>query len=361
MKSVVIHDWLINMAGSEKVLKSILEIFSSELFVLFKSDENVNNSVFNKYNIKTSFIQSILFNKNRYRYYLPLFFLGIKSFNLSKYELIISSSHCVAKGIKKNKNQIHICYCHTPVRYAWDLENNYKKDMKFPLKWIFSRFMNFMRKWDIENNNVDFFIANSFFVKDRIKKIYNKDSQVIYPPVDTDFFSLDENKDNYYITVSRMVPYKRMDIVVEAFSKMTDKKLIVIGTGPEEEKLLKMKKSNMVFIKTLSDEKLKTFLQQAKAFIFAGIEDFGILPIEAMSCGTPVIAYGKGGVSETVIDKKTGIFFHYQHKDSLIEAVKEFEKMKFDYKYISTYAKKYSIQRFKDEFVDFVKGIIDNK
>ncbi len=358
MKSVVIHDWLINMAGSERVLENILELFPSEIFVLFKSNKN---SVFNKYDIKTSFIQKILFNKNHYRHYLPLFFLGIKLFNLSKYELIISSSHCVAKSIRKNKDQIHICYCHTPVRYAWDLENSYKREMNFIKKGIFSYFMRFMRKWDVKNNNVDFFIANSFFVKDRIDKIYNRKAKVIYPPVNTDFFSLDENKDDYYITASRMVPYKRMDIVIDAFSKMTEKKLIVIGTGPEEEKLLKMKKNNMIFIKNISNEQLKTFLQKAKAFVFAGIEDFGILPIEAMSCGTPVIAYNKGGLVETVIDKKTGIFFNYQNAENLMNAVKSFENMKFDYKTISEHAKKYSVQRFKNEFFDFVKGIIDSK
>lgn len=366
MKIAIIHDWLVTDAGAEKVLRSIIDIYpSADIYSLvdFLSNRDRANVLNGKF-AKTSFVQNLPFSKKHFRNYLLFFPKAIESLNLNEYDLIISSSWAVAKGIKKNTNQLHICYCHTPIRYAWDLYDEYTSNLKQPKKYLVENTLKYIRKWDIKTlDRVDYFIANSKFVQNRILKTYKRDSVVIYPPVNTDKFILKETKENFYLTASRLVPYKKTKLIVEAFNEMAEKKLIVIGSGEEFESIKKIAKENVELLGYQEFEEMIKYMQKAKAFLYAAIEDFGIVPIEAMSCGTPVIALNDGGTGETVTDEITGIHFKNQIKEDIIEAVNKFENMDFHAIEISKLSEKYSEIRFKKEFEDFVntKLIQNNK
>ncbi len=359
MKIAIVHDWLVTNAGAEKVLKNIIDIYpDADIFSLvdFLSNKDKKDVIDNR-SVKTSFIQNLPFAKKTFRNYLPLFSKAIESLDLSAYDLIISSSWAVAKGIKKTKSQLHICYCHTPVRYAWDLYDEYTSTLKQPKKFLVQQTLKRLRTWDIASlDRVDYFIANSKFVSNRIKKTYNRDSIVIYPPVDTRSFLLDENKSDFYLTACRLVPYKKTKLIVEAFNEMPDRKLIVIGDGEEYEPIKKIAKENITLLGYQEFESMISHMQNARAFLYAAIEDFGIVPIEAQSCGTPVIALNDGGTAETVIDKVSGIHFNNQTKEDIIDAVERFETMNFDYKNISLLSQEYSEERFKEEFKLFVNS-----
>jgi glycosyltransferase involved in cell wall biosynthesis len=362
MKIVVVHDWLVTNAGAEKVLKNIIDIYpDADVFSLVDFlDHKVRKVVLNGKYAKTSFIQNLPFAKKHFRNYLPLFPKAIESLDLSAYDLIISSSWAVAKGVKKNKNQLHISYCHTPIRYAWDLYDEYTSNLKQPKKFIVQQTLKYIRKWDIGSlDRVDYFIANSKFVSIRISKTYKKDSIVIYPPVNTNKFILNEKKEDFYLTACRLVPYKKTKLIVEAFNEMPNKKLYVIGDGEEYESIKKIAKPNIKLLGYQEFQDMISYMQKAKAFLYAAIEDFGIVPIEAMSCGTPVIALDEGGTAETVAHTKTGIHFKKQKKEDIIKAIELFEQKDFDYKNISNEAKKYSEKRFKQEFKDFIDSKID--
>ena len=357
MKVALVHDWLTTIGGAEKVLESLLEAFPSTLHTLVKNPKNLRGTPFESMEIKTSFIQKLPKAKKKYRSYLPLFPLAIEQFDLSEYDLIISSSHSVAKGVLTRADQIHICYCHTPMRYAWDLYQQYLREsnLKSGPKGIFAKFfLHYLRMWDAQSSaRVNAYIANSHYVARRIKKFYQKEALVIYPPVNLDYFDLEKNKEDYYLTASRMVPYKKIDLIVEAFSHMPDKKLIVVGDGPEMEKIKKKAKKNVEILGFQNDDVLRTYLQKAKGFVFAALEDFGILPVEAQACGTPVIAFGKGGALETIVEGQTGLFFPEQTVSSLIDAIERFEKRSFDPKIIRTHAETFREEVFKEKFQAF--------
>ena len=368
MKIAFVHDWLVTYAGAERVLEQMLNCFpEADLFstVDFLKD-NEKEFIKNK-KVKTSFIQKLPFAKKKYRNYLPLMPLAVEQLDLSGYDLIISSSHAVAKGIISGPNQIHICMCYTPIRYAWDLQNQYLKESKLEkgVKGFFLKLiLHYIRIWDKSNSNgVDHFIAISNFISKRIKKFYGRDSDVIYPPVDLEKFKLNpEIRGDYYVTCSRMVSYKKIDLIVDTFSnELKDKKLLVIGDGPDRKKIEKLAKSNVTFLGNANDEILYDKISKSKAFIFAAYEDFGIAPIEAQSCGTPVIAFGKGGALETIkgMDsiKPTGVFFKKQNSKSLAESVLIFEKnySKFIPENCRDNAKRFSIERFKNEFKTFIE------
>ncbi len=305
---------------------------------------------------KTSYIQRLPFSKNQFRNYLPLFPKAIESFNLKGYELIISSSWAVAKGVKRDMNQTHICYCHTPIRYAWDLYGEYTKDIKDPKKFLVQKTLKYIREWDIDTlDRVDFFIANSNFVKERINRIYNREAVVINPPVDVDKFRLNIKKENFYLTASRLVPYKRTKLIVEAFNEMPDRELVVIGAGDEYKSIREIAKPNIKVLGYQSDEVLISYMQRAKAFVYGALEDFGIVPIEAMACGTPVIAFGEGGIRDSVIDGLNGLFFKEQKKDDIINCINRFETLKFDPKVISKSVKKFSINKFREGLHSFIE------
>jgi glycosyltransferase involved in cell wall biosynthesis len=362
MKTAIVHDWLVSIAGGEKVLQLIHELFPSPIYTLLTNRKILKNTFFENLSLKTSIIQNFPFSKKFYQKYLLFFPFAIEQFDLSKYDVIISSSHCVAKGILTRFDQLHICYCHTPMRYAWDLYFQYLDEARLQKGFIAraaQMILHYLRMWDVTSSSrVDEFIANSCFVKKRIRKLYNKEAKVIYPPVDIDFFQPKFQKEDFYLTASRLVSYKKIDLIVEAFSNMPDKKLVVIGDGPDMRKIKNKAKRNIEILGYQNDEVLKSYLQKAKAFIFAAIEDFGILPVEAQSCATPVICFSKGGIKETVINNKTGILFDNQSINSIIEAIKNFEKKDFDYNEIRKNALKFSKERFKKEFKDYVLEII---
>lgn len=356
MQTAIVHEWLVNYAGSERVVESFTNIWKdADVFALvdFLKEEE-RNIILKGKKAKTSFIQNLPLARKKHRYYLPLFPKAIERLNLQNYDIIISSSHAVAKGFKKNDGQLHITYCHSPMRYIWDQSDEYLTGFKgFAAK----AFINYLRKWDLKSaDNVNYFIANSNHIAEKIKRIYNKDAAVIYPPVDTDKFEIENKKEDYYLTASRLVPYKRIDLVVEAFNQMPEKKLIVIGSGPERNKIEKIAKQNVQVVGHQQPQELKKYMQKAKAFVFAAVEDFGIIIVEAMACGTPVIAFNKGGAAESVIDDRTGFLFNEQSTTSIINAVKKFEKEenRFDANYIHQHSEKFSRHNFEERIKLFV-------
>ena len=366
MKKALIHDWFSVYAGAEKCVESFTNIWEDfEIYSLidFLSDVDRDKILKGKH-ANTSLIQKLPFAKDKYRNYLPLFPFAIEQFDLSDYEVVLSSSHAVAKGVLTHSEQLHISYVHTPIRYAWDLYHQYlcESGLNRGLKGTLARyFLHKIRLWDIGIvNRVDCYIANSLYIGRRIKKIYGKDSKVIYPPVDVDKFELCEKKDDFYFTASRMVPYKKIDLIVEAFSK-TNKKLVVIGDGPDMVKIKLKAGKNIELLGYQDDKVLIDLMKRARAFVFAAKEDFGIVPVEAQACGTPVICYGKGGACETVIDGQTGIYFDKQDVKNLLEAVETFEinEHKFDPKLIRQNSLKFSRSRFESEIKEFVEVKFD--
>lgn len=361
MKTALVYDWFSEDAGGgEKTFEAIYELFPSPIYTLLKASKSLEGMAYEKETIHSSFIQKFPFASKKYRSYLPFFPMAIEQFDLSSYELILSCSHCVAKGIMTHADQLHICYCFTPMRYAWDLYHQYlqesglQKGMKAKLAQFF---LHYLRMWDMQTcARTDVFGAISHYVAKRIRKTYGREARVIYPPVNTEFFNLTSKKENFYLAASRFVPYKRIDLIVEAFSHMPDKKLIVIGDGPDFAKIRAKATQNIELLGYQSDAVLKEYLQKAKAFVFAAMEDFGILPIEAQSCGTPVIAFGKGAVKETVDEGVSGLFFSEQTALSIKEAVKTFEKSqdKYQPEIIRAHAEKFNRNRFLTEYRDWV-------
>jgi len=367
LKVAFVHDWFSKVGGSEKVAKEIISLYKDvDIFTLVNFLQGKEKEdILQGHEPKVSFIQKLPKAKDKHQYYLPIFPFAIEKFDLSEYDLIISSSHAVSKGVLTHSNQLHVCYCHTPMRYAWDLYHQYLNlsGLNTGIKSLFVKHtLNRLRNWDqLSAKRVDYFVANSHYVAKRIKKNYQRDSHVIYPPVDIDKFNLKEVKKDYYMTMSRMVPYKRMDLVVEAFSHLPDKKLVVIGDGPDFKKIQNLAKkcSNITMLGYQTDETVQKYMESAKAFVFAANEDFGITSIEAQACGTPVIAYGKGGSLETVINKKTGRYFNDQTVESIVDAIVEFEKEGIEYTaaQIREHATKFDRHRFRYLFKEYVDEV----
>ncbi len=355
MKVAIVCDWLVTYAGAERVVEQILNIYpEADIFCLVDFlPEGQRDFIKNK-KTYTSFIQNLPGAKKHYRSYLPLMPIAIEQLDVTGYDLVISSSHCVAKGILTGPNQIHISYVHSPIRYAWDLTHQYMEEanLNHGLKgWLVKIILHYMRMWDTRTaNGVDYFIANSKFIAKRIKKVYGRDAAVIYPPVDIEAFEYCEEKEDYYITASRLVPYKKVKLIVEAFNEMPDKKLVVIGDGPDYEKIKAIAKENITLMGYQPLDVLKEKMQHAKAFVFAAEEDFGITPVEAQACGTPVIAYGKGGALETVKENITGVFFEKQTVKGISEAVEKFDDMKISYEECRILAENFSVKRFIENF-----------
>lgn len=332
MKVAIIHDWLVTYAGSERVLEAILSCFpEADLFSLVNFLPKTEAAFIKGKTVRTSFIQDLPLARKKFRQYLALMPLAIEQFDLSAYDLIISSSWAMAKGVITGPDQLHISYVHSPIRYAWDLQHQYLQEggLERGLKsWIARYMLHRLRTWDYRTSNgVDHFIANSAFIARRIWKTYRRPALVIHPPVRTADFPLSTAKEDFYLTVSRMVPYKRMDLIVEAFAGLPDRRLMVIGDGPNYAHIKAKAGPNVVFLGRQDISVVRDHMQRARAFIFAAIEDFGIAPVEAMSCGTPVIGLGKGGLLETVIEGQTGLFFYQQSAEAIMDAVRRFEAM----------------------------------
>lgn len=361
MKKALVHDWYYVNGGAEKVIHSINSIwddFDHFALIDFLSASD-RDFILNGAKVKTSFIQNLPTSKSNHRKFLQLFPYAIEQFDLSEYDLVISSSSSIAKGVLTHQNQLHICYCHSPMRYAWDLYHAHLKSsgLDSGLKGIYAKYvLNKIRVWDVINSNrVDFFVANSNYIADRIQKIYRRESTVIYPPVDVDFFEFQSEKEDFYFTASRMVPYKNTEQIIRAFNAMPNKKLIVAGDGSEFEKIKSLAKDNIEFVGFVSNDALRKYMKNCKAFVFAAFEDFGIVPVEAQACGTPVICLGKGGTKETVIAGKTGIHFQKATPQQIVEAVKYFENTHFDSALIRKNALKFSKENFENQFKDFVE------
>ena len=365
MKVAVVHEWLVTYAGSERVLEQILACFpDADVYcVLDFLPENERGFLGGK-RVQSTFIQRLPFARRHYRVYLPLMTLAIEQLDLSGYDLVISNSHAVAKGVLVGPDQMHICLCHSPIRYAWDLQHQYLNggSLTEGLKgWVARWMLHKLRIWDVRAAaGVDKFIAISHFIARRIDKTYRRDSVVIYPPVDVAAFVEGKHKEDFYLTASRIVPYKQIPLIIEAFAMLPDKRLVVIGDGPELEKCRKIATSNVQVLGWQPFEQLRDYMQRAAAFIFAAEEDFGIAPLEAQACGTPVIAYGKGAALETIrppqMDRPTGLFFEEQSPRAIAEAVRSFEKQRqrFAPAACRENALRFSAERFRAEFQRFV-------
>ena len=357
----IVHDWLTTYAGAERVLEQLLILYpNADLFSICDFVPDGQRSFLGHHKPKTTFIQNLPWASKKYRNYLPLMPFAIEQLDLSKYDIIISSSHAVAKGVLTGPDQLHICYCHSPIRYAWDMQSQYlaESDLQNGIKgWIARNILYKIRNWDSRSaNGVDFFVSNSDYIGRRIKKVYRRESTTIYPNVAIHDFPLKETKDDFYLTASRMVPYKKMDLIVRAFACMPDKKLVIIGDGPQFDKVKQAATPNITILGYQPFNVLRDHMQRAKAFVFAAEEDFGIIPVEAQACGTPVIAFGKGGALETVIDGKTGVLFYEQTETAIKDAVMKFEtQFEFSPKYIRQHAESFSTERFNSQFKSFVE------
>lgn len=366
MRIVIVHDWLVVYAGAERVLEQMLACFpDANIFCVVDFLQSGKREFILNKSAKTSFIQNLPFARTKYRQYLPMMPLAVEQFDLSAYDLIISSSHAVAKGVITGPDQLHLCMCYSPIRYAWDMQHQYLKEsgLASGMKgWLAKWMLHKIRIWDARTaNGVDGFMAISKFISRRIWKVYRRESRVIYPPVDIHAFELLEKKENFYLTASRMVPYKKIDLIVEAFSAMPDKRLIVIGDGPDFDKIKEKAGANVELLGYQSFEVLCDHMQRAKAFVFAAEEDFGIAPLEAQACGTPVIAYGKGGVRETIRgleeSEPTGVFFNDQSTMAIENAVAEFElnQQRILPEACRNNVLRFSPERFRSEFSAYVE------
>ncbi len=367
----VVHEWFSTIAGSEKVVEQILHLYpDADVYAVYADPKVVQQTPFLRgRRLRTTFIQNLPRANKSFRSYLPLMPLAVEQLDLSGYDLVISSAHAVSKGVLTGPDQLHISYVHSPIRYAWDLQHQYltESGLQRGLKgWLAKWLLHKMRLWDYRTAaGVDHFVANSRFIGRRIMKVYRRESDVIYPPVDVAAFELAEDKQDYFLTASRMVPYKRIDLIVRAFARMPDRKLVVIGDGTEMDKIRAIATPNVQLLGYQPFESLKRHMQQARAFVFAAEEDFGIIPVEAQACGTPVIAFAKGGALETVVDAgdgegSTGVFFTEQTEDSLVDAVERFETRHraglFSARACRAQAERFSIERFRSEFSGYVQA-----
>jgi glycosyltransferase involved in cell wall biosynthesis len=357
----IVHEWFACYAGSERVVEQMLEVFpQAELYSLVDFLPELERAGFRGRKIVTSFLQRMPFARRHFRAYLPLMPIAIEQLDVSLHDVVITSNHAVAKGVLTRPDQLHICYAHTPIRYAWDLQHQYLREagLSRGVRSAFVRLLlHYLRNWDcVSSARVDVFVANSNYIARRIRKAYNRDAQVIYPPVDVDAFPLHRRKESFYVAASRLVPYKKMDVVVDAFRRMPDRQLVVIGDGPMFKRLAAGAPANVQMLGHQPHERLKHFLQRAKAFVFAAEEDFGILPVEAQACGTPVVAFGRGGALETILDGITGRFFYQQHYDSVVAAVQAFEaeSHEYDSESIRNHAERFRPERFRQEFTALV-------
>ncbi|EPX2825845.1 glycosyltransferase family 4 protein [Klebsiella quasipneumoniae] len=362
----IVADWLVTYAGAERVIKEIIDLYpESELYSVIDFLSDNSRRHFRNKKAKTTFIQNLPFSEKKYQKYLPLMPLAIEQLDVSSHDIILSSSHAVAKGVLTGPDQLHISYVHSPIRYAWDLQHQYLREafLDKGIKGILAKvLLHKMRLWDYRTSNgVDHFVANSNFIARRIKKVYGRTSDVIYPPVDVERFKLCENKEDFYFTASRLVPYKRIDLIVEAFSAMPDKKLVVIGDGSDMEKVKSKAAKNIEILGYQPDSVVEDCMRKAKAFVFAAEEDFGITPVEAQACGTPVIAFGKGGALETVrpygVENPSGVFFEQQTVESIIKAVEEFSSKYDTFKPIDCRdnALRFSTIKFQENMRNYVQ------
>ena len=368
MKLAFVHDWFNANGGAEKVAGEILDIYKNNdvtIYTLFNKFSRKNKATILKNNkVEVSLLQYFPFITKIYRYFLPVMPWLMKRFNLSGYDLIISTSHAVAKGFRSDPAILNICYCHTPLRPIWDMYDDYAANHSLGRSFLYGSFVNYLRRWDRRSAaHVHYFIANSIHIQQRIEKSYNRSATVIYPPVRVDKFELSEQpRENYYLCLGRFVPYKKIDVIIEAFGQMPDKKLLLIGTGWGDKKIDKLRRKyvNIEWLGYKSDEDMIAYIQKAKACIFAAKEDFGIMCVEVQACGTPVLALDYGGYKETVINGGTGYLFAEQTEQSIVAAVSKFEYQPLtDHQLIRHNSLRFSEERFRSEFTGFVQNAMN--
>jgi len=354
VRVALVHDWLIHMRGGEKVLDALAEMYpEAEIYTLFYNRKRLSQNL-QKKKITASWLQWVPGIRLFYRWFLPVLPFVVRSLKLKAADLVLSSSHCVAKGVRLPGGARHICYCHAPMRYAWGFENEYFSSFLPPFRGLIRYILKRLRRWDTDvNASVHKFVSNSENIRKKIEKCYGRTATVVYPPLDYQYFQNPAaGHRDYYLVVSAFVPYKRIDIVIDAFNRL-DRKLMIIGSGPLASRYEQMRKSsNISFVGNVSGEQLKALYAGAKALIFPTDEDFGIVPLEAQACGTPVIALGRGGALESV---KTGLFFMTQKEDAVRKAVLEFEAQKWDYQTISMKVEMFS----KIHFQESMRLVID--
>lgn len=363
MKTAIVHDWFDKIAGSEKVVKEMIACFpDADVFSLVDFLSEQQKRELGVGEITPSFIQRLPFAKKHFRNYLALMPMAIEQFDLSAYDLVLSSSHAFGRSVVTNAEQLHITYVHTPMRYAWDMQQQYlnQAGLRRGIKATFVRsVLHYLRTWDRGTaNRPDVYIANSNFVANRIRKTYDRDAEVIYPPVDIHALDLRTQKDNFFLAAGRLVSYKRFDLVVKAFAELPDQNLVVIGKGSELEQLRSIATPNVKLMGYQSDEVLRDHMERARAFVFAAVEDFGIMPVEAQACGTPVIGMNRGGLQETVIPGQTGLLFDEQTVDAVVDTVKTMIDLPSDYfdpQRIREHAEGFSASRFRQEYRRLVR------
>lgn len=367
MKVALVHDWLVTYGGAERVLEQMLECFpAADLYSLVDVLPHGERHFLRGRHVHVSPLQRLPFVRTRYRSYLPVMPLAVEQFDLAGYDLVLSSSHAIAKGVLTGPNQLHLSYCHSPMRYAWDMQHQYLRESKLDrgMRGVAARYLlHRLRRWDARTAaGVDQFAANSQYIARRIRKAYGRESVVIYPPVDVDGFATAGGKDDFYVTASRLVPYKRVDLVVQAFAGMRGRRLVVIGGGPEEARIRAAAPPNVTVLGQQPIDVLRDHLQRARAFVFAAEEDFGIAPVEAQACGTPVIAFGRGGACETVrgldAPAPTGLLFAEQSAAAIRDAVAEFERSesRITRHACRTNALRFAPERFREELLAFVRA-----
>jgi len=370
MNIAFVHDWLTGMRGGEKCLEALCELFpEADLYTLVHVPGSVSQTI-ETHPIRTSFIQKMPFVRKQYRSYLPLFPTAVELFDLSRYDTVVSSSHCAAKGIVPRPDAFHLCYCHTPMRYVWDMYGAYfgKGKLGRVSGCVVPLFANYLRMWDAASSvRVDRFAANSEHVRKRIRKYYGRDADVVHPPVDTRHTRLSASDEGYYLIVSAFAPYKRLDLAIETFNRLGEK-LVVVGSGQDEKRLKAAAKPNIEFVGWAQPDRLGAFYAGCRALVFPGEEDFGIVPVEAQCWGKPVIAYGRGGVLETVNGHwadastkprrdATGVFFRRQTIEDLAEAIRKFNRMGFDPETV----RKHALSFDKSVFQKKIKHLIQQR
>jgi glycosyltransferase involved in cell wall biosynthesis len=356
-KIAIVHDWITNKGGAENVLMVLHEMFpNAPIFTSIFNEKKMSH--FKDADIRTSFLQKFPFAKSRHQLFLSYFPRAFESFDLSEYDIVLSSSHSCAKGVITNLETMHVCYCYTPIRYAWDDSVKYINNSNFPsiLKnWYIPKVVNKIRIWDkAAADRVDYYIAISELIRKRIKKYYRRESEVIYPPFDSSQFNISDKTENYFLAVGRLIQYKRFDLIIETFNKL-GLPLKIAGSGPEYKKLKQLAKNNIEFLGFAPESELRTLYSKCQALIFPQVEDFGIIPIETMASGRPVIAFNSGGAKETVIAGKTGVLFNEQSVESLSDSIKKCLDISFNPEIIREHSLKFDVKIYKQKMVSFLE------
>jgi glycosyltransferase involved in cell wall biosynthesis len=359
LRVAIVHEWFTGMRGGEKCVEALCEIFpDATLFALLHVKGTVS-PVIERMPLHTSFVQHLPLAATRYRHYLPLFPMAVRGFDLSEFDVVISSNHCVAKGVRTGPQTLHVCYCYTPMRYIWTQYEDYFGAGRSGMltRWGMRAMVGYLRRWDLRTaRNPHYLIAISENIRQRILSIYGRDSDVIYPPVEVASLPVADTHEDFDLIVSALVPYKRVDLAVEAYNRM-QKQLVVIGSGPDLVRLRQLAGPTVRLLGWQSDSEVRDNFSRCRAVIFPGEEDFGIVPVEAIACGKPVVAYARGGALETVVERselRTGVLFHEQTPDALIDAVKTMEHERFDPEAMHTFALRFDREIYKSTMRDYI-------